>query len=82
MLVSLSSLWQMPERNKLKRRIYFGSVSMISVHGQLAPLFLSHGEAEHCGRRTRQSTVAYLMAARKPTGRGQGKIYTSKTCPQ
>jgi hypothetical protein len=26
--------------------------------------------------------VAYLMAARKPTGRGQGKIYTSKTCPQ
>jgi hypothetical protein len=38
------------EKISLKdRKVYFGSLSEISVHGQFAPLLLGNGKAEHSG---------------------------------
>jgi hypothetical protein len=55
------------------------TVSEVSVCGGLAPLFLGHGEAEHHGKGTRWSKVAYLILARKQRKRESGRYQGQST---
>jgi hypothetical protein len=52
----------------------------VSIHGQLALLFLGHGETKHLGGRAWESKVAHFIVARnqRVTGGSQGQDTVSK----
>lgn len=70
--IKISNIW---EKYFKKRKDLFGLfIKKGSVHGQLALLFLVHGETEDHGRRAWKSRDTHLLAARNQENVGTDQI--------